>query len=416
MTNNGSENMSASRRKRIETEKKIKEDKKKEKLRLIPGLVLAAVTAAAVIFCIAVPACRNIYVRTHLTQPSSEYSLLINDDGTIKDADVSKMIEAADPKDTVIKVEEPDEADIEEEIKGQLEAFKTLNTDKELVVKDQDEINLDYTGRIGGEAFDGGSTNGEGADLIIGSGTYIDGFEEQLTGSHPGDKVTVTVTFPEDYKAEGLAGREAEFECVINGIYSVPEFNDEFVKKNLAGFAEGYEDTAEGYRRYVRDGQFGDNLESALTEYIAGNSKVKKYPKEYLQHTKEVSRYSDEILFNQTNSLYEQMSYESPYADFYAFAGAENGVQYEEVLTAQAKEAVRDDMAYQYLYQKYGLKVTDEEYLEFMGTMGMTEDVYGKGYIMQQAVRQKVIEHLKETVNAEPAAEEKSGTANTAAG
>ena len=95
----------------------------------------------------------------------------------------------------------------------------SYNTDSSLEVKDQDTINLDYVGYIDGVAFDGGNTQGNGTDLTIGSGTYIDDFEEQLIGSHPGDQVTVTVTFPEDYHSTELAGQEAVFECVVNGIY-----------------------------------------------------------------------------------------------------------------------------------------------------------------------------------------------------
>ena len=58
-----------------------------------------------------------------------------------------------------------------------------------------------------------------GTDLTIGSGLYIDNFEDQLVGSHPGDEVEVTVTFPEDYGKEDLNGKEAVFDVTVNGIY-----------------------------------------------------------------------------------------------------------------------------------------------------------------------------------------------------
>ena len=70
-----------------------------------------------------------------------------------------------------------------------------------------------------GVEFEGGSTNGSGADLEIGSGSYIDGFEDQLIGAHPGDTVDVTVTFPEDYGVDELNGKEAVFTVTVNGIY-----------------------------------------------------------------------------------------------------------------------------------------------------------------------------------------------------
>lgn len=95
----------------------------------------------------------------------------------------------------------------------------SYSTDTSLTVEDGDTVNIDYTGYVDDVAFDGGSTNGAGADLTIGSGTYIDDFEEQLIGYHVGDTVTVNVTFPEDYGNEELNGKDAVFEVTINGIY-----------------------------------------------------------------------------------------------------------------------------------------------------------------------------------------------------
>ena len=94
-----------------------------------------------------------------------------------------------------------------------------LSTDNSLTIENGDTVNIDYVGTVDGVEFDGGSTNGAGADLTIGSGRYIDDFEEQLIGSHPGDTVEVNVTFPEDYGNEELSGKDAVFEVVINGIY-----------------------------------------------------------------------------------------------------------------------------------------------------------------------------------------------------
>ena len=95
----------------------------------------------------------------------------------------------------------------------------TLQTDTSLTVTDGDTVNIDYVGTIDGVEFSGGNTQGAGADLVIGSGSYIDDFEEQLIGAHPGDTVEVNVTFPEDYGNESLNGKDAVFEVVINGIY-----------------------------------------------------------------------------------------------------------------------------------------------------------------------------------------------------
>ena len=95
----------------------------------------------------------------------------------------------------------------------------SYSTDTSLTVESGDTVNIDYVGTVDGVEFEGGSTNGSGADLEIGSGSYIDGFEDQLIGAHPGDTVDVTVTFPEDYGVDELNGKEAVFTVTVNGIY-----------------------------------------------------------------------------------------------------------------------------------------------------------------------------------------------------
>lgn len=95
----------------------------------------------------------------------------------------------------------------------------SFSTDTSLTVEDGDTVNIDYVGSIDGVEFDGGSTQGMGTDLVIGSGSYIDDFEDQLIGAHPGDQVDVYVTFPEDYGVKDLNGKEALFQVTVNGIY-----------------------------------------------------------------------------------------------------------------------------------------------------------------------------------------------------
>lgn len=94
------------------------------------------------------------------------------------------------------------------------------STDTSLTVKDGDTVNIDYVGSIDGVEFDGGNTQGQGTSLTIGSGQYIDDFEEQLIGAHPGDTVDVYATFPDPYSGNpDLSGKEALFVVTINGIY-----------------------------------------------------------------------------------------------------------------------------------------------------------------------------------------------------
>lgn len=99
------------------------------------------------------------------------------------------------------------------------EQSETYQTDTSLTVEDGDTVNIDYVGTVDGVEFEGGSTDGNGTDLVIGSGDYIDDFEDQLIGSHPGDTVEVQVTFPDDYGNEELNGKDAVLTVTVNGIY-----------------------------------------------------------------------------------------------------------------------------------------------------------------------------------------------------
>ncbi len=98
-------------------------------------------------------------------------------------------------------------------------------------VQDGDEVILDYEGFVDGVAFDGGK--GENYPLTIGSGSFIPGFEEQLIGVEAGAQKEINVTFPEEYHAEELKGKEAVFKCTIHEIKAkeLPEIDDEFASE-----------------------------------------------------------------------------------------------------------------------------------------------------------------------------------------
>jgi trigger factor len=99
-------------------------------------------------------------------------------------------------------------------IAGQNKSYKDAAKTKKAA--DGDQLIIDFVGRTGGEEFEGGKA--EDAPLVLGSGTFIPGFEEQLTGVKTGDEKTITVTFPEDYQAENLAGQEAEFDVTVKAV------------------------------------------------------------------------------------------------------------------------------------------------------------------------------------------------------
>ena len=97
-------------------------------------------------------------------------------------------------------------------------------------VQDGDRIKLDFDGSVDGTEFDGGKASD--FDLTVGSGSFIPGFEEQIVGKNIGEEFDVNVTFPEDYHAENLKGKDAVFKCRVNSIseHQVPELNDDFVQ------------------------------------------------------------------------------------------------------------------------------------------------------------------------------------------
>jgi trigger factor len=127
-------------------------------------------------------------------------------------------------------VVEVSESDVDEMI----ETLRKQNADWEEVeraAEDGDQLTIDFQGFLGDEPFEGGSA--EGHNLVIGSGSFIPGFEEQLVGAKAGEEKEIKVTFPEDYQAEHLAGQEATFKVTVHKVsgQALPEVDAEFVKK-----------------------------------------------------------------------------------------------------------------------------------------------------------------------------------------
>ena len=175
----------------------------------------------------------------------------------------------------------------------------TPSTDAALEIKDGDEVNIDYVGTIDGVEFDGGNSNGEGYDLTIGSGSFIDDFEQQLIGHKPGENVSVEVTFPDDYDGEDVAGKDAVFAVTINSISVTPELTDAFVAENIT--EEGVT-TAEEYRNFVKNKFYEQHLKEYLTNYIIENTTVKSYPSDYLKKVRATTKYNDESMLQYFSS------------------------------------------------------------------------------------------------------------------
>jgi trigger factor len=115
-------------------------------------------------------------------------------------------------------VYEPTDAEVDEALDELAKQSRTYEprTGKSLKAKDGDQLLIDFVGRIDGEAFQGGTA--EDSELVLGSGQFIPGFEEQLVGAKPGDEVIVKVAFPADYQAANLAGKDAEFTTTVKEV------------------------------------------------------------------------------------------------------------------------------------------------------------------------------------------------------
>ncbi|MDO5392699.1 MAG: trigger factor [Eubacteriales bacterium] len=149
-----------------------------------------------------------------------------------------------------VEVEKQNTEVLDEEIDAEI--FKERESNSRMIdvedraVEDGDTVNLDFEGFVDGEPFEGGK--GEGYPLVIGSNTFIPGFEEQLIGANIDEEKEVNVTFPEDYQAEELKGKAAVFKCKVNRIQKkeLPEVDDEFAK-DVSEF-----DTLEEYKADIR--------------------------------------------------------------------------------------------------------------------------------------------------------------------
>ncbi len=130
-------------------------------------------------------------------------------------------------------VYEPSDAEVDEAVAELAKQNRTYEPrkGKSTKAKDGDMVVIDFVGRVDGEAFEGGSATD--TELVLGSGQFIPGFEEQLVGAKPGDEVLVKVSFPEQYQAAHLAGKAAEFTTTVKEVKAPvdSEANDELAQR-----------------------------------------------------------------------------------------------------------------------------------------------------------------------------------------
>ena len=176
--------------------------------------------------------------------------------------------------------------DVQEEVQNDLYANADYTEVTDRVAQNGDTVNIDYTGKIDGAEFDGGSD--ADFDLELGSGTFLSDFEDGIVGMMTGETKDITVTFPEDYDGE-LDGKTAVFSVTVNSITEVtlPEYNDSYVQDNY-----GYDTTAEFeaslksdlQEQYDEDAQY-TACADALTQAV-DNASFDGYPQELYDATK----------------------------------------------------------------------------------------------------------------------------------
>ena len=234
------------------------------------------------------------------------------------------------------------ESTIDNYMNNVVSAKTTYEDVTEGTAQDGDTINLDYSGVLEGEEepFAGGTAQGQ--SLTLGSGTMIDGFEDQIIGHEIGETFDINVTFPEDYSTEDLAGKNAVFTITINSkhVANVPELTDELVQEYSAEYLDQEFSTIEELREYYAENQRNNNLESAILSAMGEKTHVKYYNEKDLAdltayNMSAVSYYAS--MFGVDASQYaSMMGYES--ADAYADAEAKRTLDQTMMIDKVAEE------------------------------------------------------------------------------
>ncbi len=176
-----------------------------------------------------------------------------------------------------IKVERPvaeiSDSDVDERIEQIGESARPYE-EKKGKAADKDRVTMNYLGKIDGEPFEGGAYND--AKLVIGSGTFIPGFEEQLKGVKSGDETVVKVTFPEEYGAAHLAGKDAEFEVSVSLIEKPGklEINDEFATKLGVENVEKLREAVKGQMQGQNDSFSRAKVKRQILDQLDENTKM----------------------------------------------------------------------------------------------------------------------------------------------
>lgn len=276
-------------------------------------------------------------------------------------------------------------------------------TDEEVTDRaaaDGDTVNIDYVGTIDGVEFDGGNTQGKGADLTLGSHSYIDDFEDQIVGHMPGDTFDVTVTFPEDYGNEDLNGKEAVFKTTLNYIKESknPDLTDDWVKDNLGTTMNL--NTIDELNDFVKNTMLYDQQASPI--YTALHDKVsfaKELPQTVLDYYRDVVLYR---LYNYAQSYgttMTQLLQSGMFGSTYDSIDA-----YVEDMQGSLNTITEQSLLMQAIAEKQGIKcdtaMMNQDFGKFYGTTDPSSYVsaYGENYIKMNVLQSEVMQSLIDNV------------------
>ncbi len=262
-----------------------------------------------------------------------------------------------------VKVDKIDTEVTDEEVDAQINKERENNARTIVVedrpVKDGDMTKLDFEGFVDGEAFEGGK--GEDYPLTIGSGAFIPGFEEQLVGAEIGKEVEVKVTFPEDYQAENLQGKEAVFQCTVKEIKEkeLPELDDEFASE-----VSEFETMAE-YREDVKK-----NL-AEKKEKDAKNAKEEAAIKAVVEASE--MEIPDAMLESQQKQMVDEFAQRITMQglsmeQYFQFTGTNYQKMVEQV-KPQALERIKSRLVLEAVVKAENIEVTEEDYEKELETM-----------------------------------------------
>ncbi|AVQ35985.1 trigger factor [Staphylococcus kloosii] len=298
--------------------------------------------------------------------------------------------------------------EVQESIDHQLGHLAEMVVKEDGAVEDGDTVNIDFDGYVDGEQFEGGQA--EGYDLEIGSGMFIPGFEEQLIGAKTGEEKDVTVTFPEEYHAEELAGKEATFKTKVNEIKAkeVPELTDE-IANELDSEANSVDEFKENTRKRLAEQKETDAENAQKEEAInkAANNATIDIP-EAMVNTE---------LDRMVQEFGQRMQQQGLNLETYFQISGQDESQLREQMKDDAQERVKTNLTLTAIADAENVEVSDEDIDKELEKMSgqfniSVEDIkqtLGNTDIVKNDVRiQKVIDLLVDEAKlVEPAKEDK---------